>query len=47
MTARADEWIWRTTIGCVAVLAAIAGTVPYRRGVQSREQAQHRSEDQA
>lgn len=29
MTARADEWIRRTTIGCVAVLAAIAGTVSY------------------
>jgi hypothetical protein len=29
MTARADEGIRRTTIGCVAVLAAIAGTVSY------------------
>ena len=29
MTARADEWIRRTTIGCVAVRAAIAGTVSY------------------
>lgn len=29
MTGRADEWIRRTTIGCVAVLALIAGTVSY------------------
>jgi hypothetical protein len=29
MTGRADRWIKRTTIGCVAVLALIAGTVSY------------------
>ena len=29
MTARADRWIRRTTIGCVALLALIAGTVSY------------------
>lgn len=29
MTARADLWIRRTTIGCVALLALIAGTVSY------------------
>lgn len=29
MTSRADEWIRRTTIGCVAELTAIAGTVSY------------------
>ena len=29
MTGRADQWIKRTTIGCVALLALIAGTVPY------------------
>ena len=29
MTGRADRWIRRVTIGCVAVLALIAGTVSY------------------
>src|SRR5215472_3922826 len=29
MTGRADRWIRRTTIGCVALLALIAGTVSY------------------
>lgn len=29
MTGRADLWIGRTTIGCVALLALIAGTVSY------------------
>src|SRR6266851_8423260 len=29
MTGRADLWIRRTTIGCVGMLAAIAGTVSY------------------
>ena len=29
MTARVDRWIRRTTIGCVALLALIAGTVSY------------------
>src|SRR5262252_4990832 len=29
MTGRADRWIRRTTIGCVTVLALIAGTVSY------------------
>lgn len=29
MTRRADRWIRRTTIGCVALLALIAGTVSY------------------
>jgi hypothetical protein len=29
MTGRADRWIRRTTIGCVAMLAVIAGTVSY------------------
>lgn len=29
MTAGADQWIRRTTIGCVALLALIAGTVSY------------------
>ncbi len=29
MSGRADRWIRRTTIGCVAVLALIAGTVSY------------------
>ena len=29
MSARADRWIRRTTIGCVALLALIAGTVSY------------------
>lgn len=29
MTGRADRWIRRTTIGCVAILALIAGTVSY------------------
>lgn len=29
MTARSDLWIRRTTIGCVALLALIAGTVSY------------------
>lgn len=29
MTGRTDRWISRTTIGCVAVLALIAGTVSY------------------
>ena len=29
MTARADRWIRRTTIGCVGMLALIAGTVSY------------------
>lgn len=29
MTARADLWIRRTTIGCVTLLAVIAGTVSY------------------
>ena len=29
MTGRADGWIRRTTIGCVALLALIAGTVSY------------------
>ena len=29
MTAQADRWIGRTTIGCVGLLALIAGTVSY------------------
>ena len=29
MSGRADRWIRRTAIGCVALLAAIAGTVSY------------------
>jgi len=29
MTGPADRWIRRTTIGCVAMLALIAGTVSY------------------
>lgn len=29
MTGRADQWIRRTTIGCVTLLALIAGTVSY------------------
>ena len=29
MSGRADSWIRRTTIGCVALLALIAGTVSY------------------
>jgi Protein of unknown function (DUF2637) len=29
VTGQADRWIRRTTIGCVAMLAAIAGTVSY------------------
>ncbi len=29
MTGRADRWIRRTTIGCVGLLALIAGTVSY------------------
>ena len=29
MTGRADDWIRRTTTGCVALLALIAGTVSY------------------
>ena len=29
MTGRVDDWIRRTTIGCVALLALIAGTVSY------------------
>src|SRR5215472_16763741 len=29
MTGQADRWIKRTTIGCVALLALIAGTVSY------------------
>jgi len=29
VTGRADRWIRRTTIGCVAILALIAGTVSY------------------
>lgn len=29
MTTRADRWIRRTTIGCVAMLALIVGTVSY------------------
>jgi len=29
MTERVDRWIRRTTVGCVAVLAMIAGTVSY------------------
>ena len=29
VTARADRWIRRTTIGCVGMLALIAGTVSY------------------
>ena len=29
MTGRADRWTERTTIGCVGVLALIAGTVSY------------------
>ena len=29
MKRRADQWIRRTTIGCVAILAMIAGTVSY------------------
>ena len=29
MTGRADRWIRRTTIGCVALLALIAATVSY------------------
>jgi hypothetical protein len=31
VTARADQWIKRTTTGCVAPLAMIAGTVSYLR----------------
>jgi hypothetical protein len=29
VNARADNWIRRTTTGCVALLAVIAGTVSY------------------
>ncbi len=29
MTRRADSWIRRTTVGCVGMLALIAGTVSY------------------
>src|SRR5580658_4653087 len=29
MTGREDRWIRRTTVGCVALLALIAGTVSY------------------
>jgi hypothetical protein len=29
VTGQADRWIRRTTIGCVALLALIAGTVSY------------------
>jgi Protein of unknown function (DUF2637) len=29
VSGRADRWIKRTTIGCVAMLAVIAGTVSY------------------
>jgi hypothetical protein len=29
VSGRADRWIRRTTIGCVGVLALIAGTVSY------------------
>ncbi len=29
MTGQVDRWIWRTTIGCVGMLALIAGTVSY------------------
>jgi Protein of unknown function (DUF2637) len=29
VTGRADKWIRRTTIGCVGMLAFIAGTVSY------------------
>ncbi len=29
MTGRAESWIRRTTIGCVTMLALIAGTVSY------------------
>ena len=29
MTGRADLWVRRTTIGCVGMLALIAGTVSY------------------
>jgi len=29
MTERADRWIRRTTIGCVGLLALIAGTASY------------------
>jgi hypothetical protein len=29
VTGRADRWIRRTTIGCVGMLAMIAGTVSY------------------
>ena len=29
MTGHADDWIRRTTVGCVALLALIAGTVSY------------------
>jgi transposase-like protein len=29
VTGRADRWIRRTTIGCVTILALIAGTVSY------------------
>ena len=29
VTGRADRWIRRTTIGCVGILALIAGTVSY------------------
>jgi len=29
VTGRADAWIRRTTIGCVTLLALIAGTVSY------------------
>lgn len=31
MSGRADQWIRRTTIGCVTMLASIAGTVSYLR----------------
>jgi hypothetical protein len=29
VTGQADRWIRRTTIGCIALLALIAGTVSY------------------
>jgi hypothetical protein len=29
MTGQTDRWIGRTTIGCVSILALIAGTVSY------------------
>lgn len=29
MSGQADRWLRRTTIGCVALLAVIAGTVSY------------------